>query len=343
MKGIVLFAAAAQIVLAQTVPSLSNARAETRAFAGNLDSGLRSETPAWFGYEIKSVNRDDGCCCSSVGHECSLEDDHRPGTATRSNGPVHLEGSTSAAVLFRVANNHIEKIRLFSISCPLDAGGLRFVWLTGVPAHASLSELHLLADSRATDALADGAVFAIAQHDDPEADSILSELSAVNQPERLREKAAFWLGASRGASGVRVLQQMLKNDPNDGVRDKVIFALSISKQPEATDILIRAAKTDSSAHVRGQAIFWLAQKAGKQAEATIVNAIQNDPDSEVKKKAVFALSQLPREDGVPKLIEVARTQKNPEVRKQAFFWLGQSGDPRALAFIEQTLTNSPSQ
>ena len=69
-----------------------------------------------------------------------------------------------------------------------------------------------------------------------------------------------------------------------------------------------------------------------------MNAIQNDPDTEVKKKAVFALSQLPKDDGVPKLIEVARTQRNPEVRKQAFFWLGQSGDPRALAFIEQVLT-----
>jgi len=52
---------------------------------------------------------------------------------------------------------------------------------------------------------------------------------------------------------------------------------------------------------------------------------------------VFALSQLPRDEGVPKLIEVARSQKNPEVRKQAFFWLGQSHDPRALAFIEEIL------
>jgi len=52
---------------------------------------------------------------------------------------------------------------------------------------------------------------------------------------------------------------------------------------------------------------------------------------------VFALSQLPHDEAVPKLIEVARNQRNPQVRKQAFFWLGQSGDPRALAFIEQTL------
>jgi hypothetical protein len=40
---------------------------------------------------------------------------------------------------------------------------------------------------------------------------------------------------------------------------------------------------------------------------------------------------------VPRLIDVARTNRNPEVRKQAMFWLGQSQDPRALAFFEEVL------
>lgn len=58
----------------------------------------------------------------------------------------------------------------------------------------------------------------------------------------------------------------------------------------------------------------------------------------MKTKAVFALSQMPKDEGVPKLIEVAQTNKNREVRKQAMFWLGQSNDPRALAFFEQILS-----
>jgi hypothetical protein len=334
-----LFFAAASMLFAQNAPPLANAHLETRAFSGDLNSQLRSASPTWFGYEIKTVRQNESCCWNDSNHGCWLEDDSRRRTeGFRSNGPVHLEGSNSAAVLFRVANNQIEKVQLYSMSCPLDAGGLPFVWLTGVPAQASLAELHQLAVSNATDRLTDSAVFAIAQHDDPQADTILDQLSTANEPERVREKVAFWLGESRGASGVRRLQEMVKNDPSDRVRDKVVFALSISKQPEGIETLIQVAKTDSSPHVRSQAIFWLAQKAGKQAAATIVDAIQNDPDTGVKKKAVFALSQLPKDDGVPKLIEVARTQKNPEVRKQAFFWLGQSGDPRALAFIEQVLT-----
>jgi HEAT repeat protein len=120
--------------------------------------------------------------------------------------------------------------------------------------------------------------------------------------------------------------------------DGAAFAISQHAGPEATDILIDRAKNDSSTHEREQAIFWLAQRAGKKSAAAISDAIINDPDTGVKKKAVFALSQLPKDEGVPRLIEVAKTQRNPEVRKQAFFWLGQTHDPRALAYIEDILT-----
>ncbi len=103
--------------------------------------------------------------------------------------------------------------------------------------------------------------------------------------------------------------------------------------------MIRTARSDSSARVRGQALFWLAQKAGKKAAGAITKAIEDAPDTQVKKRAVFALSQLPKDEGVPLLIQVARTNRNPAVRKQAVFWLGQSHDPRALAFFEEVLTH----
>ena len=90
--------------------------------------------------------------------------------------------------------------------------------------------------------------------------------------------------------------------------------------------------------MRGQGLFWLSQKAGEKAARAISDAIENDPETAVKKQAVFALSQLPKEESVPKLITVARKNRNKEVRKDAMFWLGQSNDPRALAFFEELLT-----
>jgi HEAT repeat protein len=46
---------------------------------------------------------------------------------------------------------------------------------------------------------------------------------------------------------------------------------------------------------------------------------------------------LPREESVPQLVHVADTNSNFAIRKEAIFWLGQTNDPRALAYIEQML------
>ncbi|MFL6350829.1 MAG: HEAT repeat domain-containing protein [Bryobacteraceae bacterium] len=343
MKTLLLLVAGTAAFAQNWQPNVTNARFETRKFSGNLASDARSPTgsPIWFGYAVKTTSRDRTSCCWNGSNQCGCNLEAERGTVTNnspSKTPVQLEGSDAAAILFRVANDGIQNVKVYSLSCPLDAGGLPFVWLTGVPANASLTYLQKLVVVNAPDHVLDGAILAVSQHDDPQADNVLEQFTRPAQPEKIREKATFWLGAARGARGVTILKNILANDPTDRIRDKAVFALSISKQPEALESLIHAARSDSSAHVRGQAIFWLSQKAGKRASSTITDAIEKDPDTQVKKQAVFALSQLPKDEGVPKLIDVARSQKNREVRKQAFFWLGQSQDPRALAFIEQVLT-----
>lgn len=249
MKWLLLFVMASAL-LAQNPPPISNADVEVRSYSGNLDTQLRSSAPTWFGYQIKTIRKDESCCWGDSNRGCWLEGDsgHRMSNV-HSSGPIQLEGSDAGALLFRVENNRIQKIEMFSMSCPLDAGGLPFVWLTGVTPQASLSELRQMAVSSGNEHLMDGAVFAIAQHEESEADTVLNELAGVNQPEKLREKVAFWLGSSRGVSGVKTLQQMIKNDPSEGVREKVVFALSISKQPEGLDALISLAKNDPAAKV----------------------------------------------------------------------------------------------
>jgi HEAT repeat protein len=253
-----------------------------------------------------------------------------------------LESERSIFVLFRVETGRIQKIRTATPDCELDAGGLPFYLLTGVRPQESV--LLLLSLVRAADAadkrppqLAESALLALALHDDPSADVAFDQLSASSQPEPIREKASFWLGAARGANGLRVLRRMMQEEPSPQVREKVVFALSISREPDAIGVMIDAAKRDQSEQVRAQALFWLGQKGTTKAIGAISEAIENDPETEVKKKAVFALSQLPPDEGVPRLIQVAQTNKNPAVRKQAMFWLGQSKDPRALSFFEEIL------
>ena len=349
---------AATIQTNPEMPRVESAQAETRAVAGTLGATFRgilaqADKPVWVGYSVDEISGERGVCCGNWNDgagcgTCRLENDHNWTSGTRKGdnqavGAVKLEGSRRLVVLFRLEARQVDRIRVASEDCTLDAGGLPFLWLTGVKPTESVALLTTYVQGTEFERhehhnIGQGALTAIALHADESASRAMDSFVKPDQREELRRQAAFWLGAARGKEGLNALQRMAKNDPSSDVRAQVTFALSVSHEPGAVEEMIRVAHDDSSSHVRGQALFWLAQKAGKKAVGTITGAIENDPDTDVKKKAVFALSQLPKDEGVPKLIEVAQNNRNPEVRKQAMFWLGQSNDPRALQFFEQILT-----
>jgi len=151
-----------------------------------------------------------------------------------------------------------------------------------------------------------------------------------------------WLTDVRPAESVMLLRSLAASGASEEkggrrVEEPALAALAFHADPSALEALIALARQDASGHVRGQALFWLAQRAGSKAAGEITRAIEDDPETDVKKRAVFALSQLPHDEGVPLLIDTARKNRNSAVRKQAMFWLGQSNDPRALAFFEEVL------
>jgi HEAT repeat protein len=347
MKVVFLFASALAVYSQQ--PRVSNARPETRAVTGGLEATFQAiqtaqASPAWVGYAEPIVTGNRQSCCWNDGGGCFLE--HRSGNrgvTVAAPQIVKLEGPTHLVILLRVENHQIERIRTLTPECDVDAGGLPFIWLTGVGAPESIRLLLLILKSapgatRDDMRISDSAVAAIALHSDPAADTALEELADSKQPEKLRRQAIFWLPNAHGRRGFEVVNRIVKQDPSDKIRESAVFALAESNEPEALSTVVGVAHNDPSPRVRGQALFWLAQKAEqKMAEASIRDAIANDPETEVKKRAVFALTQMPNGEGVPMLIQVARTNRNPEVRKQAVFWLGQSKDTRALTFIEDVL------
>ena len=268
---LLLLAVTLALPAAAEQPNVVNAKLATRAHSGSLSAEFQRVTgPAWVGYAVPAARPgSNSCCCSDHSRGCNLEGGH--GFTINSDGKssktVKLEGATELAVLVRVDHGAVDKISVYSMDCELDAGGLSFIWLTGVSTS---------------------------------------------------ESAAF-LEAS---------------EPKGA-----LVALALQGGKEAETALIRLARESQTGHRRGEALFWLAQRASEKAVGAISEAIENDPDTGVKKQAVFALSQLPKDEGVPKLIDVARSNHNPAVRKQAFFWLGQSSDPRAFHFLEETLTH----
>ena len=116
-------------------PHLSNARMETRAVTGSLDSTFRAILNAavgagpdvmWIGYAAPMIAGDRSLCCWNANNGitcegCMLE----PGMANfpaTSNGTVHLEGATEFYVFFRVETKQVEKFRTFSVDCTWTRG-----------------------------------------------------------------------------------------------------------------------------------------------------------------------------------------------------------------------------
>jgi HEAT repeat protein len=324
--------------------------------------------PYWIAYAVPMVDGDRVMCCwrSSNGSTwieggvsirsggdaccgvCSIEPGRNDGinisSREGSTRPVQLE-SSRFSIFYRVVSGAVERVRVFSEDCALDAGGRAVQWIDDVKPAESVALLMTLvagpdksgAPGAGSDHVVGAAVTAVALHADASADAALEALVARDRPDRLRKKAAFWLGQARGRRGFETLRRMVTDDPSLAFRKSAVFAISQSREAEALPTLVQLARRDPSPEIRGEALFWLAQKAGRKASDAITDAIENDPETDVKKRAVFALSQLPKDEGVPLLIQVARTNRNPAVRKQAIFWLGQSRDPRALAFFEEVL------
>lgn len=252
-------------------PNIVNAKLETRAFSGDLSSQLKSSIPAWFGYAIKVKRGDHNSCCwssDSNGGGCWLEG-NQSGTvmSARPGQPIPLEGTDTIALLFRAENNQIGKIRIFSLDCPLDGGGLPFTWITGVPAAQSVDFLRKLIHEGSQTKIDNAAILALSMHDDPVGIEALIQLAKTDPSPHIREQALFWLGQKAGTRAVATISDAILNDPDTNVKKRAVFALSQLPKDEGVPKLIEVARTQRNPEVRKQAFFWLGQSKDPRALA----------------------------------------------------------------------------
>src|SRR6266850_2718010 len=335
-------------------PKVTNAKLVPRSATAGLEQELNTimradAGPAWVGYTVPVVPGERHMCCfdsNDFKHDvgccggCHLESERAGQLIGKAGDCQQLEAPKTFFVLLRTNNHQVGKAKAFSVDCGLDAGGLTLYWLGEARSAESIALLEKLVgrfQNASDEETAQHAISAIALHADAAADAALDRLVARDKPAEVRQHAAFWLGSSRGHHGFEVLRQLIRGNESEDTMEQFVFAISESNDPEAQPELIRLARNDARSEVREKALFWLAQRAGKKVGSVITDAAEKDPDTEVKKKAVFALTQMPNDEGVPLLIGVARNNRNPVVRKEAIFWLGQSGDSRALDYIESIL------
>ena len=319
----------AALPLAAQPKLLVNAQVDTRSASGGLEAAWRAllgqqPQPAWIGYSVPAV-RTGGLSCEFVRDNFS------------SPGVVHLEPPDHLVVLLRVEGGAVTRIRSLSPDCEIDAGGLPVHWLTDVTPAQSIALLSSMVSSR--EISGDGALSAIAAHDDPAANAVLDRWLAPGQPQSTRLRAVSWEASWRGRHGFEVLKKLIAEDADPRIRERAVSALGSSRETDAGPLLISIARSDSDARLREQAVSALAssRRPVPGAVDTLKAIITSDRDPQVRRRAVSALVSLPDGEGIPLLIELVKSTQDAEVRKQAMNSLGNSRDPRATAFFEDVL------
>lgn len=305
----------------------------TTNFASEMQRLMASSEPVWISWDAPTNDPDAQMCCFSSVEEGEKRS-WRGGRCTLSStkGNFNVGRSDDAPVVtrekftiyVRASKGEIHDLRMFSEDCTVDAGGATITHLAGVSVADSVRWLEGVGTHHA--------IAAISMHRGTEGIDALERMVRKGE-----EHAAFWLGHKGGSRGRRILREVIDTSGSHQMVDQAIAGIAQDDVREATDLLLSLAKTHKTPQVRKQSIFWLGQRAGEKATAHLKEAA-DDPNADVQEMAVFAISQLPRDRAIPELIELARTHKSRGVREKAIFWLGQSGDPRALDYIEEILT-----
>jgi hypothetical protein len=269
-------------------PHIENGTVAVQGAASPLAQSFRtlvsSQTEvAWIGYSVPVADRDRVMCCFGNNYisgsisgtnaccgVCTLETSS--GTtmssrtdATTPSGTVKLEGPDRMVVLFRIAERKVDRVRVFSEDCRLDAGGRPVKWLDNVRPAESVALLESLVGGEPRDRVSNSAIMAISQHADPAALDTLFRLARTGSQPRTRGDALFWLAQRAGDKVAATIRERIDQDPDTEVKKKAVFALSQLPKDEGVPLLIQVARTNKTPAVRRQAMFWLGQSKDPRA------------------------------------------------------------------------------
>lgn len=337
--------------VAQQLP-IQNGKIETRP-GTSLDREITavgsSPEPVWIAWRVPMVNGDRSICSMWVDDRYAVRGDlldSNPASPNTTGRPqvtppasVSLEAGTNLILLARLVDGRLERLRRVTDDCPVDANGRTVYTLTGITTAESLRFLEALTRGDALNVserrqLAETAIASIGVHRDPAADAILDRLVSASSDATLRRSAATALGSARGAHGFDTLRTLIASEKDPSLRRSFASALGLTRQPGTADALLTLARNDADAQVRASAINGYIQRAGMAGVPNVLAVLEKDTDDNVKRRAVAGMALLPKDQSIPALIDLARTHKDPLVRKESVRALGESKDPRALAYLE---------
>ena len=285
-------AAALGTAAAAQQPRVENGAVAVQTASSPLASTFRAlvsaqAEAAWIGYAVPVADRDRVMCCFNSGTTfvngvvsgngtccgaCTLEGSSGTNISSRTEGasptgPVKLEAGDQMVVLFRIENRRVDRIRVFSQDCRIDAGGRPVTWLEGVRPAESVALLESLigSDADGKSRISNAAVMAISLHAEPSALDTLLRIARTHAEARARSEALFWLAQRAGDKVAAAIRDRVDQDPDTDVKKKGVFALSQLPRDEGVPLLIQVARSNRNTEVRKQAMFWLGQSKDPRA------------------------------------------------------------------------------
>jgi tetratricopeptide (TPR) repeat protein len=234
----------------------------------------------------------------------------------------------------------IEKVKISNLTLYVDLNKLPLIWLGSAEHAQSIPLLERIYKTVRSTEIKEKLVTAVGIHEPVDLTmSFLEKVLNSNDPDDVRENAAFWMGQQNTEQALKILLKTAQTDRSNDVREKAVFGISQIKIAGATDALINLAENADDEEVREKAIFWLGQREGEKALKFLVKVAKSDPSSDVQEKAVFAISQMKSDQATTELIDLAYHAREDNVRKKAIFWLGQKASKKAVAALEDVANN----
>jgi len=132
-------------------------------------------------------------------------------------------------------------------------------WLAQARVESGFQQVRRLLDSASKD-LTGRLVFALSVSPVPAAKPALRAIATDHLHAGTRSEALFWLAQTSDPQAEAILQQALRNDPDQAVRRKAVFAISQLPAEHTVPILRGLVEQKSeSRELRKEALFWLAQ------------------------------------------------------------------------------------
>ena len=177
------------------------------------------------------------------------------------------------------------------------------------------------------------------ENDDPQAAKLLMEIAGdEGRDTEVRGLALIALGEREEPQVTKYLQDVFARTDDPDIQQHALIGLSERRaDAELKSWFMATAKNPGiSIDARKMCLFWAAESGNLETD-DLRSLYAEFEEPELRKQLIFSVADMDSEAGLDLLIEIARSDPSNEMRQMAIFWLGDSGDPRALEYLEELL------